>query len=403
MTRTVLFTILNIIGAYLLLGWLWTTIKAFLHAKHKAKFFTFRRFRFLLAFVFIIGTPILLMNWLGKPYDGIVYINQSSLWYSLVFCGGLSFITALIWLDYVLKLDVYNREKVWHVWAVFLLSVGASFFADPLYGLVKSMGFSLNGYPMNDFLYSVFSIGIIEEAIKIIPFILFFRFVKGLNEPFDYLLFASVSALGFAFAENVIYLNRYGPEVILARTFYATVAHMTFTSTVAYGFLLHKYRYSFLPKWLVYGLFFGAAVFAHGFYDFWLINPAVKMFSGFTTLFFMITIHLWFTMMNNAINISHYYSPSRTINNEAMRYQLIKNFFGLIAFSYTYVALTEGSKRGNSFLIDTSLVYGYMMFYLVAGLSRFNIIKGKFNPFSIPFNFIVPKFENKISEKNTEL
>lgn len=396
MSRTILFTLLNIVGFYLLFSWLFQTAYEYKKRDKTTVFFTHYRFRYVISILTIIGLPVLLFNYLPFLENIHIDVNRESFWYTIIFCGALALITALIWLDYILKLDIYEKEKRWHVFVVFVLSaLLANFLTEPLYDLVRLLGYNLNDEPLNDFLYCVFSIGLIEELTKLLPLLLLMKFTKVVNEPYDFILYASISALGFAFSENIIYLNRYGPEVILARTFYSTVAHMTFSSTIAYGFLLKKYRYFKMPKVLVYSTFFGIAILAHGFFDFWLINPLAKSFSALTTLFFMITIHIWFTMINNAINISNFFSPKAIINNDSIKYQLVKNFLSLIAFSYLYVVLSESLPEGNFFLVETSLIYGYMMFYLIVGLSRFNVVRGYLKPFQIPFDFIIPKFKKE--------
>ena len=396
MSRTILFAILNLVGFYLLFNWLYQLVKEYKIRDRTVSFFTAYRFRYLLMLVIAIGIPFFLLNY--TTYFNAIHIelDKGSLAYTFFFCGALAFITSLIWLDYVLKLDIHEKTKKHYVWMVFILSIFFThYLTGPLYNFVGELGYSLNGEPFNDFLYCVFSIGLIEEIVKLIPFLIILRFTKIIKEPYDYLLFASVSALGFAFVENVTYLNRFGAEIILARTFYAAVAHMTFSSTIAYGLLLKKYRFFKTPKFLIYGIFFLIAIFAHGFYDFWLINPAVSKFTAFTTLFFMITIHLWFTMNNNAINISNFFSPKANINNDRLKYQLVKNFLSLITFSYIYVAFSKSIPDANVFLIETSLTYGYMMFYLVVGLTRFNVVRGYLKPFQVPFNFIVPSFKKR--------
>ncbi len=288
MSRAILFTILNIIGFILLFSWAFQVVYEYRKRDVNFPFFTRKRFRYILLLLGSIGIPFLLFNYTPFFNDVRININVESLSYSLIFCGVLSLITALIWLDYILKLDIYEQEKKWHIFIVFISSALLTTFAtQPIYDLVKSFGFNLNDKPLNDFLYCVFSIGLIEESVKLIPLIIILKFTKAVNEPYDYILFASVSALGFAFAENIMYLNRYGAEVILARTFYAAIAHMTFSTTIAYGLLLKKYRYFKTPKWLIYSLFFGIAIFSHGFYDFWLINTVVKPFSALTTVFFI--------------------------------------------------------------------------------------------------------------------
>lgn len=396
MSRTILFTILNLIGFYFIFNWLFHVVYDYKKRDKSIAFFTRNRFKYIISLITLIGIPYLMFNYFPF-FDSLkVNVSMDSFAYSYLFCGALALITSLIWLDYILKLDVFEKEKRAHILVVFLMGMLLTIFAtQPLYGFLKSIGFDLNDKPLNDFIYCVFGIGLIEESVKLIPLLFILKFTKAVNEPYDYILYASVSALGFAFAENVMYLNRYGAEVILARTFYATIAHMTFSSTIAYGFILKKYHYFKKSNKMIYVLFFGIAIFSHGFYDFWLINPVVKDFSAFTTLFFMITIHIWFTMMNNAINISNFFSPKIVINNDMVRYQLVKNFIALISFSYIYIRLTKSLTEANFFIVETSLTYGYIIFYIVSGVTRYNVVRGFLKPFQIPFNFLIPRIKSK--------
>ena len=66
----------------------------------------------------------------------------------------------------------------------------------------------------HDLIYSSVVIGFVEELVKIIPFLLLLKFFKFIDEPYDYILYASSSALGFAFMENMIYFEDYQFQVI---------------------------------------------------------------------------------------------------------------------------------------------------------------------------------------------
>ena len=48
--------------------------------------------------------------------------------------------------------------------------------------------------------------GLSEEIIKIIPVLIILKTTKFINEPIDYIIYSSISALGFAFIENIQYI-----------------------------------------------------------------------------------------------------------------------------------------------------------------------------------------------------
>ena len=125
----------------------------------------------------------------------------------------------------------------------FILGGASVFFVFGLnlYFLDK-IPFYLNGNIVNDFLYCFLNIGIVEELAKLIPFVfIYFLFKKEITEPMDFLIYISISALGFSAVENSIYFYKHGPDIINGRAILATVGHMFDTSLIAYGIIRFKY------------------------------------------------------------------------------------------------------------------------------------------------------------------
>lgn len=394
MSRLIVDLLLILIGFIIVIVWLAYQIKDF-STLEKSVFFKWKRFKYPTLLFLIIGLPIYLLNY--TPLYSLFKINSEDVTESTynIYCWIIALSISMVWLRYILKLDIYEKEKWKHIAAIFIMSFITTYGCDYLYPLFRSFGFNLNGEIVNDFIYCVFGIGFIEETVKFIPFLILLKFTKAINEPYDYLLYASIAALGFAFAENVRYLNNYGIHIATGRAIYAAVAHMTFCSTVAYGLLLKKYRFKKYPTILVFMFFFFIAMFVHGFYDFWLINELVTDYQGVTTVFFIVTIHLWFTMKNNAINISPFYDEKKRINNDKIKQYLVISLTSIFMFSYVYVALFFDVNEATDFFWKTAVSYGYVIFYLIMSLSRYNIIKGIFKPLTIPFHFIVPVLKKK--------
>ena len=347
-------------------------------------------FRYVLVALLIIGTPLLVFNFMefGIPSRGIGTGNETFLWIASV---GLSMLISGVWMMYIRKLDIFEVEKWRHVFAVFLLGVIFTFAAFPLYDLVHNQfRFTLNNEPVNDLLYSIFVIGGIEEAVKLIPVIIMLRFSGAVNEPYDYILYASIAALGFAFVENTLYIMSTDLYSVGARMLYASVAHMTFSSIIGYGLLLKKYRYIKKPAFVVYAVFFLLAIAVHGFYDFWLINGWARQFSFLTTIFFLITIHIWFTMKNNAINISNFFDKAIVLDNDGLKSFLVISLVSILSLSYVLVCVVHGIVAGNEFLFFAFAAFGYLVLYLILSFSRFRIIKGYLAPIHVPFSFFIP-------------
>ena len=165
---------------------------------------------------------------------------------------------------------------------------------------------SITGDPFNDFWYCVGVIGFSEEFIKLIPWVVFAIFSRKIKEPYDYILYACASALGFAFTENLYYLEE--SHNISGRSVLSTVGHMFDATLVAYGLILAKYRcHQIWKKIGVILLFFFLSCLSHGFYDYLLISPAQKGKLFITIIFFLLSLHFWMFMMNNAMNNSSFY------------------------------------------------------------------------------------------------
>ncbi len=386
----VVYIILDLIGIFLFFKWVKLQHTAYKTTSSKSNFFTLHRFKPILLFVSIILIPIIIVNLTPietKFHISNELLNENNFIYSTV----LSLFVSLVWFMYIYKLDIFNKEKIKHLILIFFLGSFFTLLADIPYELIHSLGFKNSTNPFLSFIYSVFGIGLIEEIIKLIPLLIILRFTKAIDEPYDYILYASTAALGFAFVENTMYLFSHGIEIINARALYATVAHMTFSSMIAYGLFLIKFKKTNRNPKLIFILFFFLAIFSHGFYDFWLINKIASAFSGLTTLFFLITIHLWFIMKNNTLNVSNFYSDKFTIDNDKLKIYLIISLLSIFMFSYLYVAFKWNSIEANRFLFRSVLVYGFIIFYLIATLSQFNLIEGLLKPFKLNFNNLIPK------------
>jgi protease PrsW len=84
-------------------------------------------------------------------------------------------------------------------------------------------------------------IGVIEEGLK---FLAASSVVKNkhFDEPIDGLIYATTAALGFATLENIGYMLKGGPELILVRGPISTLGHILFSLTWGYAMSLRRFR-----------------------------------------------------------------------------------------------------------------------------------------------------------------
>ena len=148
------------------------------------------------------------------------------------------------------------------------------------------------------FLVSFGIIAIIEELSKYIIITIMCFKNKYFKNAYDAIMYAACISLGFAFIENIMYINNYGMSVALNRALFSIPAHASFGIMMGY-FLgmsrvckdneldsdsaIHRYSAFFIPF-----LF-------HGFYDF-LLNFNDKIiyiiFLVYVVLMYMFVIYL---------------------------------------------------------------------------------------------------------------
>jgi RsiW-degrading membrane proteinase PrsW (M82 family) len=319
-------------------------------------------------------------------------------WNQLSWWGFFSaLLITIIWIIYLRRVDVYEPEKWKYIIATFLMACCTIFFIYPIDDVMWDVyHFLPSDDIVTDLAYDIIMIGANEELVKIIPVFILLLFKKGINEPFDYIFYSSVSALGFAFVENIGYIQNSELYNINARALMAAVGHMTFSSVVGYGLMLGKYSKHTHPL-LLFGTFFAIAAVMHGFYDFWLMNEWASQYEWVTLCFFILTIHFWFIMKNNTLNISNFYDPKVKIDNDKLKYSLILSLLFIFMYSYTINAFTRGPNYGDAMMKAQLLPYGYLILYLAFSFSRYEIIRGYLAPLNVPLTLLVPqpiKYEN---------
>jgi len=289
-------------------------------------------------------------------------------------------VISMIWMVFLRSLDVFNKEKWSDMIVVFVLGglftnfclIGYDFFH-------YSVGAGLNGRMINDFLYCTFVIGFSEEVVKLIPWIAFIFLAKKAKEPYDYLLYASVSALGFAFVENFMYLEN--PGNITVRSILSTVGHMFDASLVAYGFILGRYQAkSRLMKWMYPIAGFLAGCLAHGFYDFWLISPGFKSYYFITVIFFVISVHIWFKFLNNAMNHSPYFT-ARSFNPIRQLNLLGIGFASILMVEYIIFNYRFGTEEANYKISSFGWTVPVFLSYTTVLFAEFRLVRGKWKKF----------------------
>lgn len=285
----------------------------------------------------------------------------------------------IIWLFFLWKLTFLSAVRIRHLLIAVTIGSLLAMTSWWLYAFYKhGLGFWMNGEIGNDLLFCFAGIGIIEELVKLIPFLVILHFTGIIKKPIDYLVVASASGLGFAFFENLMYIANYGLDVIHSRALTASVSHMACSAMVAYGFVLYKFRWP--NRWWLIPLFFLLASAAHGFYDFWLLNESVHSLSILTLLFYLSEILIYISFLNNALNQSaDVNAPQSAIefNSRKLTSVLAGSLILLFAFEYLATCIVYGTAFGNSSITGAFLSGGYLVFFLSVRMSQIRVEPGK--------------------------
>jgi RsiW-degrading membrane proteinase PrsW (M82 family) len=303
---------------------------------------------------------------------------------------------AAIWLRYFRDIDVFEREQ-WLPMVVSFLLGGASVFL--LFGLndwfLDAFYLPLSGVWYEDLLFIALKVAGPEEGVKVIAFLVSFLVMrKHFNEPLDYLIYCSLSALGFSAVENVLYFNSSGASIIVARGILSTVGHMFDTALFAYGLILYRFRYQGTKPWLLV-IYFSLAVLAHTTYNFPLMHEGLELV-GFmiTILFFLFTISIYAVILNNALNQSPYFKQEIVVDSSKVSSRLITSYLILLLIQVGLIYYQE-RKLLNSVLYFRSELFSTGIIVLISSvrLSRFLLIPGRWLPFKFELPFGIPSVD----------
>lgn len=293
-----------------------------------------------------------------------------------------------VWYFYVRSLDFFDQEKIKFTVIIVLLGALITFFTFPLSDAIHglfSISFSENTF-YNLFVYSFLGIGVIEEFIKLIPVLIILYITNEIDEPIDFIYYACLSALGFAFIENLIYFRELSGSIVIARAITAAVGHMIDSSIVIYGFILVFFNKPG-SKFLTILKYFLLGSFVHALYDYFIFEGLILFFVA-SFIFF---IQAWVIIINNAINNSKYFDYSISFKHDLVKFKIAEYLIYILVFNYFLNGLLVGKAEAN-FQYAVSLSFGSLLIiFYVSSISSFDLVKGYWRP--VKFQFSRPNEE----------
>ena len=294
----------------------------------------------------------------------IVFFTQQSLFVDYYIPSLLiASVFPLLFLVFLIKIDVFETESFKDIIYVFLLGLIISFFLCFPYVFIRDSLF--DNYSTNLFI-CFFAVAIPEEIIKIIPFLLVLKYRKFINEPIDFLIYSSASALGFAFYENINYIISYSEtgNIVAIRSFLPSVMHMVVSSIFSFGIFI--YLISNKVKYIFIGLILSSLI--HSVYNTLFISPIILL---------LILVY-YSKMVQSLLNISPYYDKTRENTINKANDFLFLLILVVLVLSFLFDLYLNGF---NSILINPkSYIYLLIVPYFIYKIfsSKLILSKGKF-------------------------
>lgn len=188
---------------------------------------------------------------------------------------------------FIYQKDRYDREPPYLLFKVFIYGILS---VIPVYYIEKFLtGIAYHPGPF----YTAFLVaGFTEESAKLLIVRLSAYDSKYYNEKLDGIVYAVFASLGFATAENFLYIFSSRTAYLytgITRALFSVPAHMLFAITMGYYLSLSKYssKDSARKIFMIEALFI--PIILHGIYDYILFSKTY----GFLPVFLIFVIYLW--------------------------------------------------------------------------------------------------------------
>lgn len=173
--------------------------------------------------------------------------------------------------------DKYEKEPRSYLFKCFLMGV-LSIIPAVILSLSFEGSLTLESLNIPDqFIKAFFVVALAEEGAKFFFVRVFAYRNSNFNEPFDGIIYAVMVSMGFATAENILYVFSDGIGTGILRMFTAVPAHASFA--IIMGYFLGLAKFSKNSSYLALLGLSGAILF-HGAYDFFLFTAFVPGMIG---------------------------------------------------------------------------------------------------------------------------
>ncbi len=215
----------------------------------------------------------------------------------------LSLLPCLFWLVFFYVQDWYDREPISLVLITFLLGIFATIPAiifNTMGILLVALFVGQNNF-LSNFVQFFGIVGPVEESAKLLAVLVFAYKQPEFDEPVDGVIYAAAAALGFAAAENVLYVSQFQSlELLKVRGPLSNAGHALFSAFWGLALSQAKAAPNTQGKRtniILYGLLLAAIT--HGLFDFILAMIVDKsLLLSFVAILLLMGSMFWYVERN---------------------------------------------------------------------------------------------------------
>jgi RsiW-degrading membrane proteinase PrsW (M82 family) len=275
------------------------------------------------------------------------------------------------------KADIFDDTPLVNRIALVVFGALSTILTFPILFIFNRMDITVLGYGMfSDIIYCVIRIALVDEFVKAVPFLVLILFTSKINEPFDFLKYICLSALGYACLENLRYAYEYDTVIITHRLFFTALTQVFYSAVIAYIFMLNDYKYK-RPQVIAAALGFGIAVTLHGTFYFLLVNNYFTATYGHYIAWAeaFIALVLLGQMFNTAISSSGFYTLNRQKLLMKAALQFVFALLMLFIISMLLVLVINGKAAFILFLKDNGFYAILMGLYTLSTVLALKFVK----------------------------
>ncbi len=339
----------------------------------------------------------------------------------------IGLIVSLVWFFYFNKINFFSKKKTKYALLAFI------------FGLVSV---PIVVY-LNNSIDSIILKVLIEEITKLFFFSIFLiTFKKLFKEPYDYVFYIAMLAIGFSVLENFLKFNvnitknYFFDTYIITRAIFGPLGHISYGVITVYGLIKFKF-FDSNKNILTIIRFIFIAIILHCFYNIVVSVEAQKFldigfnFNSFKSkslaedskyfhiewaliiicLFNFLLCSIFSTMVNNALNNSKNFNYSEIKNQDSILLKLLSAYASLFIIQFIvyiiihYTELNSSDKDISNLaqleFVKTSfkiVLFAFTIVVILFKLSRFLFLKDSWKTikFELPFHLFKEGYFIKI-------